>query len=86
MASRRAGQERVYMGDKMQSQAYGGCREDKRAWTAGSRQGGLEMLTHERWSWTGGGEAWGRERARGHGGPRGGGDDGWPAWQRETRG
>ena len=30
MARRRAGQERVHMGDRMQSQAHGGCRDHRR--------------------------------------------------------
>ena len=79
------------MADRMQGRAHGGCREDRRAWAAGCRRGrARDVDTGRRWSWTGGGEAWGRGRAQGHGGSRGGRDDarrgGCPAWQSEMRG
>ena len=35
------------MGDRMQSQAHGGCREGRREWSAGCGLGGLEMSTLE---------------------------------------
>ena len=35
------------MGDRMKSQAHGGCRENRRAWATGCRRGGLKMPTQE---------------------------------------
>ena len=35
------------MGGRMQSQAHRGCREGRRAWATGCRQGGVERSTQE---------------------------------------
>ena len=40
MATRRAGQERVHMGGRLQSQVHE-YREGRRAWATGCRRGGL---------------------------------------------
>ena len=66
MARRRAGQARVRMGDRMQSQDHGGSEEGRRAWSAGYELGRLEM-----WTLEGGG--WGRAEGK-HGVADGHGD------------